>query len=78
MDKSKKQRSILNVLLVRIFILIVLISGVLAGLQINETIKLEREKDETERQKIRNEITYLIDDWNLILRSVDNIFDPIL
>jgi phosphoserine phosphatase RsbU/P len=76
MDKSKKRRSILNVLLVRIFILIVLISGVLAGLQINETIKLQREKDETERQKIRNEITYLIDDWNLILRSVDNTFDP--
>jgi serine phosphatase RsbU (regulator of sigma subunit) len=78
MNKSKQRRSILTILLVRILILIILISGVLAGLQINETIKLQREKDATERQKIRNGISYLIDDWNLILRSVDNTFDPII
>ena len=78
MDKSKQRKSILNILLVRIFILIILISGVLAGLQISETIKLQREKDETERQKIRNEITYLQDDWNSILGSIDNIFDQII
>jgi serine phosphatase RsbU (regulator of sigma subunit) len=78
MNKSKQRRSILTILLVRILILIILISGVLAGLQINETIKLQREKDATERQKIKNGISYLIDDWNLILRSVDNTFDPII
>ncbi len=78
MNKLKKRRSILNVLLVRILILIILTSGVMAGLQISETIKLQREKDDTDRQKIRNEIIYLQDDWNSILRSIDNIFDPII
>lgn len=78
MRKSKKRWSIFNILLVRIFIIIILISGILAGLQISETIKLQREKDDSERQKIRNEISYLTNDWHSILISVDNIFDPII
>jgi serine phosphatase RsbU (regulator of sigma subunit) len=78
MKKSKKRWSIFYILLLRIFIVIILIIGILAGLQINETIKLQRERDETQRQNIRNGINSLMNNWNSDLESVDNEFDLII
>jgi serine phosphatase RsbU (regulator of sigma subunit) len=78
MKNSKKRWSIFYILLVRIFIVIILISGILAGMQISETIKLQRERDETERQNIRNGINFLLNNWNSVLESVDNEFDMII
>ncbi len=78
MNKSKKRKSILNILLLRIFIIVILINGVLAGLQISEAIKLQRANEEIVRQKIKNEISSLMDTWNSILESTDNVFDVII
>ncbi len=78
MDKSKKRKSILNIILLRIFIIVIIINGVLAGLQISETIKLQRANEEIVRQKIKNEIGSLMDTWNSILESTDNVFDVII
>ncbi len=68
----------MNILLLRIFIIVILINGVLAGLQISEAIKLQRANDEIVRQKIKNEISSLMDTWNSILESTDNVFDVII
>lgn len=78
MNKSKKRKSILNIILLRIFIIVIIINGVLAGLQISETIKLQRANEEIVRQKIKNEISSLMDTWNSILESTDNVFDVII
>jgi len=78
MNKPKKRKSILNIILLRIFIIVIIINGVLAGLQISETIKLQRANDEIVRQKIKNEISSLMDTWNSVLESIDNVFDVII
>lgn len=78
MNKLKKRKSILNIILLRIFIIVIIINGVLAGLQISETIKLQRANEEIVRQKIKNEISSLMDTWNSILESTDNVFDVII
>jgi len=78
MNKPKKRKSILNIILLRIFIIVLIINGVLAGLQISETIKLQRANDEIVRQKIKNEISSLMDTWNSVLESIDNVFDVII
>jgi serine phosphatase RsbU (regulator of sigma subunit) len=61
--------------LLRIFIIVIIINGVLAGLQISEAIKLQRANENIVRQKIKNEISSLMDTWNSILESTDNVFD---
>ena len=68
----------MNIILLRIFIIVLIINGVLAGLQISETIKLQRANDEIVRQKIKNEISSLMDTWNSVLESIDNVFDVII
>ena len=68
----------MNILLLRIFIIVILINIVLAGLQISETIKLQRANEEIVRHKIKNEISSLMDTWNSILKTVNNVFDVII
>lgn len=50
----------------------------LAGIQINETVKLQRRNAELTRANIQSEITGLLDTWKAILESMDQFFGLLL
>ena len=74
MDKETKRKSIFKILLTRIFAIVILFNIVQAGLNIHETVSIQRENEERRKQQVENEIINIIDSWNSVLISIESIF----
>jgi len=70
----KKTRSVFTILFLRILILVILFNVVIAGLMIYEAANIQKRNIEIVHKRNLNEITGLIDSWNSILKSMDQIF----
>ncbi len=74
MDRDKKRKSVFKILLTRIFAIVILFNIIQAGLNIHETVSMQRENEERKKQQVENEIINIIDAWNSVLSSVESIF----
>ena len=71
---AKKLRSVFTILLLRIIILVIFFNVVIAGFLIYEAANIQKRNIEIAHKNNQNEIIGLIDSWNSILKSMDEIF----
>ena len=71
---SKKKRSVFTILLLRIIILVIIFNVVIAILVINEIANIQKRKIENIHKNNQSDITGLMDSWNAVLKSMDDIF----
>jgi len=74
MDQNKQRKSIFKILLTRIFAIVILFNVMQAGLNIHETVSMQRENEDRRKLQVENEIINIIDSWNSVLISVEAIF----
>jgi len=75
---AKKLRSVFTILLLRIIILVIFLNVVIAGFLIYEAANIQKRNIEIAHKNNQNEIIGLIDSWNSILKSMDEIFSTTL
>ena len=75
---SKKRRSVFTILLLRIIILVILFTVVIGSLMIYETENLQKRNVDIIQKKTKDEIVGLMDSWDAILKSIDEILSVTL
>ncbi len=74
MNNKAKRKSVFKILLTRIFAIVILFNIIQAGLNINETVSLQKRSEEMRKQKVQDEIISIIDSWNSVLKSIETTF----
>jgi len=70
----KKRKSVFNILLLRIIIVIILFTVVTGGLMIYETENLQKKNIEVIKKENQNDIEGLMDSWYVTMVSINGIF----
>ncbi|KPK80769.1 MAG: hypothetical protein AMS27_16165, partial [Bacteroides sp. SM23_62_1] len=74
MNRDSKRKSIFKILLTRIFAIVILFNVMQAGLNVRETVLIQRENEARKKQQVENEIIRIIDAWNSVLISIESMF----
>jgi phosphoserine phosphatase RsbU/P len=74
MEQIPKRKSVFKILITRIFIVVLIINGVLAIINIFETVKSQKEHEASRRTKIIEELTTTSDFLESSLESIQRLF----
>jgi len=74
MTEIQKRNSLVKIILLRVIIIVILINCILTVINIRETTKIQREKEDIRRENIKKEIENILDSWNSSIKPLEELF----